>query len=221
MSRLHKHILAGTLLAIQPSFAIAGNAEPTFSTPISCEQAASNISSLPSGLLGSIGLVESGHVDEDGRTRPWPYTVDVNGNGYWFTNADAAIQFTENAIQHNAKSIDVGCFQVNLQAHPQAFSSLQEAFSPQENANYAAKYLNQLYQQYGNWSKAVGAYHSANSYFAEPYIKSVMSVWNGSPEQGYYISLNNTQQRFTGQWVAMNQSDSYPDVQVFYRRVNN
>lgn len=220
MTKLRTYIVASIMVAL-PVFAHAADiiAPPTDELPMSCKQAADSITSLPVGLLSSIGVVESGHIDEDGKTRAWTYTVDVDGNGYWFTNMADAIQFTQNAIAENDKSIDVGCFQVNLQAHPTAFSSLQEAFSPQANANYAAMYLSQLYNEYGNWSKAVGAYHSGNELIAAPYINAVMSVWNGNDRQ-HYISVNDIQ-RFTGQWVAMNMMTSAATIQVFYGHSGN
>lgn len=216
MNGLNRHILTGILFALASSPVLASSDGTLRSEPVSCELAASNISTIPSGLLGSIGLVESGHIDEDGHVRAWPYTVDVDGNGYWFVNAAAAIRFTENAIQNNYRSIDVGCFQINLQSHPNAFASLQAAFSPKDNAEYAAKYLQILYNQYGNWAEAVGAYHSGNVLRAAAYLKAVMATWNGQSEQQTYFSFNNIQQNFTGQWVAMNQYRSSSNVRVFY-----
>ena len=41
-----------------------------------------------------------------------------------------------------ARSIDVGCMQVNLLHHADAFASLEQAFDPVANARYAADSCN-------------------------------------------------------------------------------
>ena len=55
------------------------------------------------------------------------------------------------------RSIDVGCMQVNLMHHPDAFPSLDVAFDPQANAAYAARFLKELYAQTGDWTRATAA----------------------------------------------------------------
>ncbi len=54
------------------------------------------------------------------------------------------------------QSIDVGCGQINLMHHPDAFASLEQAFDPQANAVYAARFLKELFAQTGDWNKAAG-----------------------------------------------------------------
>jgi hypothetical protein len=41
-------------------------------------------------------------------------------------------------------SLDVGCLQVNLAQHPDAFSTLAAAFDPVANADYGAAFLTSL-----------------------------------------------------------------------------
>ena len=49
------------------------------------------------------------------------------------------------AMQANGvRSIDVGCGQINLMYHPDAFPNLELAFDPQANAAYAARFLKAL-----------------------------------------------------------------------------
>ncbi len=45
------------------------------------------------------------------------------------------------------QSIDVGCMQINLRAHPAAFASIDDAFDPAANADYAARFLRDLLQR--------------------------------------------------------------------------
>ena len=40
--------------------------------------------------------------------------------------------------------MDVGCMQVNLYHHAHAFSSLDNAFDPQSNVDYAARFLRSI-----------------------------------------------------------------------------
>ena len=47
------------------------------------------------------------------------------------------------------RSIDIGCAQVNLMHHPDAFASLEQAFDPMANADYAARFLKQLHDTHG------------------------------------------------------------------------
>jgi hypothetical protein len=76
-----------------------------------------------------------------------------------------------------ARSIDIGCLQVNLLHHPNAFASLAEGFDPAANARYAARFLVELRNRLGGWLPAIGAYHSATDWRAEPYRARVLANW--------------------------------------------
>ena len=52
-------------------------------------------------------------------------------------------------------------------------------FDPETNALYAAKFLTQLYQESGDWAKAVAAYHSRTQGLADQYLSQVKAVLNG------------------------------------------
>ena len=134
---------------------------------------------LPNGLLRAIGRVESGRRDTaTGSFVPWPWTINANGQGRFFADAAAAAQAVRDLRAGGTTSIDVGCFQVNLYHHPQAFQSLEEAFNPATNAAYAAAYLVGLKQKFGAWDPAVAAYHSADPERGEPYRQRVFAAWN-------------------------------------------
>jgi soluble lytic murein transglycosylase-like protein len=80
------------------------------------------------------------------------------------------------------KSIDVGCLQVNLMYHPDAFATLEQAFDPRTNANYAARFLNTLYAGDKDWAHAIAAYHSETPILGDAYRVLVMARWqNGDP----------------------------------------
>ena len=100
---------------------------------------------LPLRLLGAIAEVESGRPDSAGKVRPWPWTINVEGRGEFFASKQQAIDAVRAVQAQGVRSIDVGCMQVNLMHHPNAFASLDAAFDPTANALYAARFLNTLY----------------------------------------------------------------------------
>ena len=67
------------------------------------------------------------------------------------------------------RNIDVGCLQINLHHHPDAFDSLEAAFDPAENAKAAANLLVELRDTWGSWTRAVGNYHSNTPTLSGPY----------------------------------------------------
>jgi hypothetical protein len=133
---------------------------------------------LPQNLLVSIGMVESGRADPlTGRVMPWPWTVNADGQGEYFPTKEAAEAFVRFAEASGAHDVDVGCFQISLQNHPDAFATLDDAFDPEENAAYAARYLNQLKSQTGSWNTAIADYHSALPDLGLPYQRQVLAAW--------------------------------------------
>ncbi len=138
--------------------------------------------SLPHGLLGSIAKVESGRPISAMRdVRAWPWTIDADGQGLFLDSKAAAIAWVAQAQatgQHHF--IDVGCMQVDLPMHPGAFRSLDEAFDPVINADYAARYLRSLHDEaHGDWNEAVGLYHSHTPDLADDYRNRVAAVGAG------------------------------------------
>lgn len=93
-------------------------------------------------------MVESGRM-VDGHPRAWPWTVNAGGQGAFFESRAAAAVGVRQALARGVGLVDVGCMQVNLQLHPGAFCSLEEAFDPAANADYAARYLRRLHAEAG------------------------------------------------------------------------
>ena len=134
---------------------------------------------IPDRLLHAISLVESGRWDGEHRaTLAWPWTVMAEGEGRFLPSKDAAIAEVKKLQARGVRNIDVGCMQVNLLAHPDAFASLDEAFEPRTNVAYAARFLTELYAQDGNWGQAGAHYHSQTPSEAMPYKAKLLSVWD-------------------------------------------
>lgn len=137
---------------------------------------------IPAGLLLAIGVVESGRRDAaTGARLPWPWTINAEGEGRHFDSKEEAVAWVRAAQSDGTRSIDTGCMQVNLRHHPDAFASLEQAFDPASNADYAARFLKALRDgpAAGDWMRAVGYYHSQTPDLAEPYRQQVQDVLAG------------------------------------------
>jgi hypothetical protein len=93
----------------------------------------------------------------------------MEGKGVWFDTLPEAQDYVRTHHARGARSYDVGCFQINYRWHGQHFASLDEMFDPDTNAAYAARFLTELHQEFGDWSRAAGAYHSRSPVFANKY----------------------------------------------------
>jgi hypothetical protein len=139
--------------------------------------AAERAGGIPPHLLAAISRVESGRRDPiTGDTHPWPWTVDAEGQGAFYDTKAQAIAAVQALQASGVRSIDVGCAQINLMHHPNAFPNLEVAFDPQANETYAAQFLKELYGQTGDWTKAAATYHSATPDLAADYARKVMAV---------------------------------------------
>lgn len=133
---------------------------------------------LPTGLLASIARVESGRpVGATRDLRPWPWVINADGQGLFLDSKAAAVVWvTQQALRH--KYIDIGCLQIDLKFHPDAFISTEQAFDPPANADFAARYLLGLYEGEAkrDWNVAVGLYHSHTALRAADYRDRVSEI---------------------------------------------
>jgi hypothetical protein len=133
---------------------------------------------LPPRLLHAISLTESGRADaRTGAIRPWPWTINAEGEGQFFRTQQEAVAAVKALQARGVRSVDVGCTQVNLMYHPDAFMSLEDAFNPRSNAAYAARFLNALYADGRDWARAIAAYHSETPALGDAYRVLVLARW--------------------------------------------
>jgi len=123
---------------------------------------------IPVDVLLAITRTETGRSGQK-NLRPWPWTVNMEGAGYWFPNRSDALNFTISHHQGGATSFDIGCFQINYEWHGEFFKSVEDMFEPISNARYAAHFLEQLFLEFGSWSAAAGAFHSRTPFRAKIY----------------------------------------------------
>lgn len=142
---------------------------------------------MPKGLLHAIADVESGrrqlpaHPSTAVSARithtAWPWTIHANGQGHYFATKREAIEKVKELMQQGVRSIDVGCMQINLRHHADAFGSLDDAFDPWRNIRYAAQFLQSLKRSHGSWQQAIAHYHSATPALHGPYRDRVTRAW--------------------------------------------
>lgn len=127
---------------------------------------------IPNNILLAIGLQEAG-TRRDGVLTVWPWAVNAEGTGRLLDNRSQAMSWVRAQMGNGVRSIDVGCMQINLRWHPDAFASLEEGFDPDRNADYAARFLRDLFRQTGSWTMAAGSYHSFTPAKRDRYLSSL------------------------------------------------
>jgi hypothetical protein len=143
---------------------------------------------LPPQLLHAIAQIESGRRHPaTGAFGPWPWTVNAEGQGRHFATREEAIAHVRQLQARGVRLIDVGCLQVNLHHHPNAFASLEEAFDPVANARYAARFLKELQATRRDWSLAAAHYHSQTPELAEAYRARVLAAWATEARRPYTL----------------------------------
>ncbi|MBI5164354.1 MAG: transglycosylase SLT domain-containing protein [Magnetospirillum sp.] len=136
---------------------------------------------IPPQLLDAISIVESGRWDAARRaTLAWPWTITADGEGKFFPTKAEALAEVRRLKSRGVTNIDIGCMQVNLRYHPEAFSSIEDAFDPAANVAYAARFLKGLYGATGVWQTAASYYHSQTPHLAAAYKAKLMKVWSGA-----------------------------------------
>ncbi|MBE9603694.1 transglycosylase SLT domain-containing protein [Acetobacteraceae bacterium H6797] len=175
------------LIALLAPLLLALPAKAQFGAPLPPAQAcraaiavAEREKGIPSGLLQAIGRVESGRRDpETGQFAPWPWVINAEGTGRFFQSKAEAIAAVRQLQTQGVRLIDVGCLQINLVHHPDAFPNLEEAFDPLANARYGAKFLSELRQTRPDWMTAAGNYHSNTPERAASYRAAVAAALPG------------------------------------------
>ena len=133
---------------------------------------------LPVGLLTAVAVSESGRYDRAQRgAAPWPWTVNNAGDGRYFASKAEAVSHVERLRAQGERNIDVGCMQINLMHHPNAFASLEEAFEPTRNVGYGAGFLGRLRDETRSWTRAVERYHTADPERGRAYREKVYERW--------------------------------------------
>lgn len=140
--------------------------------------AVENETRIPKSLLTTISIAESGRWDELNKTSvAWPWTVTSGSRQWYLDSKSEAVAHVKAMIREGERNIDVGCMQINLYYHGEAFTSLEDAFDPLSNVSYAASYLARLRTDADDWLTAAGNYHSATPEYHQRYKKKIAEIW--------------------------------------------
>jgi len=161
---------------------------------------------IPHGLLQAISLAESGRWFADtGKARgeiiAWPWTVTTGGKGHFLPNRVDAVAFVQSLQADGVENIDVGCMQINLKYHPDAFSSIEQAFDAHINATYAANFLKARHAVSKSWILAAGDYHSTTPELNQGYRAKVTKLWKRTT-QAPILSANTSEPNNNAQGVS-------------------
>jgi hypothetical protein len=179
MSRRHHLRLAcalglGLIVAMVPMVARATIADVCGATADQIERA----EDIPPGLLHAVALAESGRWQAgEGLVRAWPWTVRSGPDSFYLPSKELALGKVHELRAAGRSNIDVGCMQINLGHHGEAFASLEEAFDPAINVAYGARFLRQLHEQTHSWAGATGRYHNADRDRGQAYRARVYRLW--------------------------------------------
>jgi soluble lytic murein transglycosylase-like protein len=123
-----------------------------------CERemaAAAQAHGIPLGVLYAVGLTETGRGGSLS-----PYALNIDGKPSYDVTPAEALRRLEAARRAGARTIDVGCMQINHRFHARHFASVAGMLDPPRNVAYAARFLRQLKEREGSWTMAVARYHA-------------------------------------------------------------
>ena len=146
-----------------------------------CNQAAKKAETearIPRNLLTAISLAESGRWDDRQKASfAWPWTVTNGASATYYPTKEEAIEGVKALRKAGKTNIDVGCMQINLHYHPNAFETLEDAFDPVTNVAYASRFLSGLQKETNSWAEAAGRYHSSDPTRLNNYRDKVLGLW--------------------------------------------
>ncbi len=166
MRRTIAAALASSLCLATPAFAV----DP--SGP--CEKAMAAASArygVPLAILYAVGLTETG-----GAGTLQPLAMNAGGRSYVATSVQDGVRKLGQFRQQGVVLVDLGCMQINHRWHGERFRSAADMFDPQQNVNYAARFLAELKQQQGSWTMAAARYNAGpnNDPAQKRYVCAVM-----------------------------------------------
>ena len=134
----------------------------------------------------AVALTESGKVVDRFRTRrPWPWTLNVGGKGYFYASREDAHRALRRYLAQGKRSIDIGLMQVNWRWHRDKLGDPWQALDPDHNLQVGASILASCYREGRDRWDAVGCYHAPNNLtFASRYRKNVAAHWRRIARRG-------------------------------------
>lgn len=162
------------------------------SIPVGYQQVASEYG-LPPGLLYAVALTESGQSSlSDGQVRPWPWALNIDGEGHYFPSRQVAWRALQAALTETKTSVDIGLMQISWRFHRSALGSSWQALDPYHNLRVAAAILRDCFVEHTQWIQSAGCYHAPNDPArADRYGQRVKAHWMRLTEIPQEVRLEN------------------------------
>lgn len=95
-------------------------------------QKACNTNDLDTSLIIKIITHESKSYFKS-KAQPWPWTLNINGRGYYFNSYAEALTYAKEALKKKPRRFGVGLGQIEWSYHKGRFKDLSEALDPYKN----------------------------------------------------------------------------------------
>jgi hypothetical protein len=180
-SRVFARVAVALLLnALLGSVALAGESVPAGYASVA------RAHGVPADIFYAIALTESGKIVDRFRTRrPWPWTLNVGGKGYFYASREDAHRALQGFLAQGKRSIDIGLMQVNWRWHQDKLGDPWQALDPDHNLQVGARILASCYREGRDRWDAVGCYHAPNNpSYASRYRKNVAAHWRRIARRG-------------------------------------
>ena len=133
---------------------------------------------MPPKILAALSLAETSRWHAGGKVLlAWPWTVTSGTYARYLRDKASAIAEVERLQAKGIRNIEVGCMQVNLCYHPDAFATLEDTFDPDTNAMYAAGFFVDLQEDTRSWTRSIERYQSATLERGRAYRRKVEKLW--------------------------------------------
>lgn len=117
-------------------------------------------SAVPRDVVMRVITHESKSVYK-GKVQPWPWTLNIDGQGYYFESYRLALLAAIKARKEGARRLGLGFGQIEWQYHSGRFSGLAEALKPRENIRAVCEILREAWssKRVNSWNDAIAYYH--------------------------------------------------------------
>lgn len=115
---------------------------------------------VPAHYVYGIALHESGKTLNHLASRPWPWTLNVEGKAHYYPTRIACWRALTHYLSQGKQWIDIGLMQVNWHYHQKTFQNPWQALDPYFNLQVGVRILRNEYDRTHNWYQAIGRYHS-------------------------------------------------------------
>lgn len=148
--------------------------------------AAAHVSGIPPNVIYAIAMHESRLKYGDGVKRPYPWTININGNPpvpLRFSSREEASSKLQSLIRSGITNVDVGAMQVNYKYHGHSVARPEHLLDPKTNLMVAAVILSEhMRRNNGDQARAVADYHNRSPVIGGTYAARVYGMVDANKE---------------------------------------